>query len=314
MPTKTIYFSKARTALKYGLQALELKGQDIILVPDFICDSIFQPISQNSLNFLPYELSDDLSPNWSLLDLLITKDVKAILMVHYFGQPQDIQKFSNFCKKHSIFLIEDNAHGHGGSVGGKELGAFGDIGISSPRKFSGKGAVLYLNKEQRHDFVSDLPCEKVESSNITLGSILRWTPKIKHLLKRVIKKRPAYENPRAFREGYYADYYLDNSSISAVKQTDWVKMGELRRKKYGELCEIAIRGGLQPVFKKVHGESNPWCFAAYTSNQKESIKWFEWGWKNDVEVYSWPSLREEQIQNNDLAFQRWKRILCFSTS
>ena len=51
MPTKTIYFSKARTALKYGLQALELNDQDIILVPDFVCDSIFQPIQQNSLNF-----------------------------------------------------------------------------------------------------------------------------------------------------------------------------------------------------------------------------------------------------------------------
>ena len=104
--TKILYFSRARTALKYGLSILGLSPKDVILIPDFICDSIFQPISENSLNFSIYETSEDMKPIWSSLDNKVSSKTKAILMVHYFGQPQDVEMFLNFSKKHQLFLIE----------------------------------------------------------------------------------------------------------------------------------------------------------------------------------------------------------------
>ena len=36
-------------------------------------------------------------------------------MVHYFGQPQDIEQYVSFCKQNELKLIEDNAHGYNGS-------------------------------------------------------------------------------------------------------------------------------------------------------------------------------------------------------
>ena len=189
MPTKTIYFSKARTALNYGIQSLDISNQDIILVPDFVCNTIFQPISQNSLNFLVYELSDDLSPKWSKLDSLVTNKTKAIVMVHYFGQPQNIKKFLNFCEKHNLYLIEDNAHGHSGVLEGKELGTFGDIGISSPRKFEGCGGILYLNRNFNREYViPELDYEKNVDGYSIFRYLLNKTPKLKQLLKHKIKK------------------------------------------------------------------------------------------------------------------------------
>ena len=47
---------------------------------------------------------------------MIDSNIKAIMMVHYFGQPQDIKKFQTLCNKHKILLIEDNAHGFGGTI------------------------------------------------------------------------------------------------------------------------------------------------------------------------------------------------------
>ena len=70
---------------------------------------------------------------------------------------------------------------------------------------------------------------------------------------------------------------------------------------------------VKPIFSKVHNESNPWCFAAYAENQEEAIQWFDWGWQNNVEVFSWPPLREEQITSNNKAFLRWQKVVCFST-
>ena len=77
-----LYFNRARVALKYGIIHLGLKEGDEILVPDFICDSIFQSIIQTSLSFKTYSLEDNLEPNWLELKGLISAKSKAILMVH----------------------------------------------------------------------------------------------------------------------------------------------------------------------------------------------------------------------------------------
>ena len=81
-----------------------------------------------------YPILDDFTPDWEILTTLLSQDTKALFMVHYFGQPQDINVFKEFCYKNNLLLIEDNAHGHGGEINGKLLGKFGEVGFSSPRK------------------------------------------------------------------------------------------------------------------------------------------------------------------------------------
>lgn len=315
MSSKTIYFSRAITALKYGFQYLDIEERDIILVPDFICESIFYPILQNKIKFVSYELENDLSPKWSKLDSLVTQQTKAILMVHYFGQPQNINRFSNFCKKHSLYLIEDNAHGHSGVYNGKELGTFGDIGISSPRKFNSCGGILYLNDNFiKKDILPELNYKKINNgSNILF--LLNKFPKLKLFLKNKLKKRLRYEDPRACRDIIIKeDFFIDRESILSIINTDWAETRKLRQSKFIDLKKIALDGGLRPIFLEAHLGSNPWCFPAYAKNQSEAIKWFDWGWKNNVDVFSWPPLREAQIKDGNEAYERWKRVVCFSTA
>ena len=79
------YFSHARTALKFGLQSIELNPDAKILIPDYICDVILHPLEQLGFMYQFYSVMDDLTPNWMELNEKVTNESKAIMMVHYFG-------------------------------------------------------------------------------------------------------------------------------------------------------------------------------------------------------------------------------------
>jgi perosamine synthetase len=311
-PSKIIYFTKARTALRYGLKSLGLGKSDAILMPDFICESVFEPIFQNSMSVIVYETELDLRPNWSSMEASINKNTKAVLMVHYFGQPQDINKFQEFAKKHNLYLIEDNAHGHAGKLNNKLLGTYGDIGISSPRKFQGTGGILYLNKNYDKNVMPLLDYDAAETKVSWPRRLINENSKFKHQLKLLFRNREKYEDPRSFRELEGEEHYLADSSIRIIESLDWTKIAELRRKKYFKIQSSVVKQGLKPVFKTIEIGSNPWCFPAYASTQTEAIKWFDWGWKNNIEVYSWPVLREEQLCEENSAYSKWKKLVCFS--
>jgi len=61
----------------------------------------------------------------------ITKKTKAILVVHLYGVPADMDSFVKIVKKNNLFLIEDASHAHGSEFMGKKVGSFGNFGCFS---------------------------------------------------------------------------------------------------------------------------------------------------------------------------------------
>lgn len=61
----------------------------------------------------------------------ITPRTKAILPVHLFGHPADMEKISALAKKHGLVVIEDCAQAFGAELKGKKVGSFGDAGCFS---------------------------------------------------------------------------------------------------------------------------------------------------------------------------------------
>ena len=97
-------YAHARTAFKVGLQLLKCQAGQIILLPDFLCNVVWHPLYNLDLKVITYSLSDDLEPNWDELEKIVSRGkIFALLMVHYFGQPQNIEKYNNFCKKKKFF-------------------------------------------------------------------------------------------------------------------------------------------------------------------------------------------------------------------
>jgi dTDP-4-amino-4,6-dideoxygalactose transaminase len=62
-----------------------------------------------------------------LVERVITSRTKAIMPVHLYGQPFDLDPILAICKKHKLPLVEDTAQAHGAKYKGKIAGSFGEI-------------------------------------------------------------------------------------------------------------------------------------------------------------------------------------------
>jgi CDP-6-deoxy-D-xylo-4-hexulose-3-dehydrase len=85
----------------------------------------------------------------SLLKNALSDGTKAVMLAHTLGNPFDIKAASQFCKKHGLWLIEDNCDALGSTYNGQYTGTWGDIGTSSfypPHHMTmGEGGAVYTN-------------------------------------------------------------------------------------------------------------------------------------------------------------------------
>lgn len=144
--------SSGTAALETAVLALNLpKGSEVIL-PDFTIISCVQAIVKAGLIPVPV----DCDPNtWNLdvsqVEKKITERTKAIMVVHIYGLPVNMDQVISIAKKHNLLIIEDAAEAHGLTYKGKQCGGFGDVSIFSffPNKHitTGEGGMVLTSNE-----------------------------------------------------------------------------------------------------------------------------------------------------------------------
>jgi len=149
------------SALHAALLALDIKSTDEVLVPSF---SFFATCESVSLTGATPIFVDSNYQNFNLdledLESKITKNTKAVICVHLYGQSCNMDKLNNLCKKNNLYLIEDAAQAHGAEYMNKRVGSFGDFSCFSfyPTKNLGAygegGAVLTNNKNYYQKLLS----------------------------------------------------------------------------------------------------------------------------------------------------------------
>lgn len=98
---------------------------------------VFADIDPRTFNIDPQKIED-----------LINDNTKALVPVHLFGQPADMDIIQSIAEKHDLYVIEDNAQGIGSVYKGRKTGYIGDVGCLSffPSKnlgcYGDGGAVL----------------------------------------------------------------------------------------------------------------------------------------------------------------------------
>ncbi len=96
----------------------------------------------------------------SQLENALSAKTKAVMIAHTLGNPFDLKKVAEFCKKNNLWLIEDNCDSLGSRYQGKYTGTFGDLGTSSfypPHHMTmGEGGAVYTNDQELNKIVNSL--------------------------------------------------------------------------------------------------------------------------------------------------------------
>lgn len=141
--------SNGTTALHAALLAHGIGlGDEVITTPfTFIATANVIKIVGAKPIFVDIE-EDSFNINPDLVEAAITKKTKAILPVHLFGLPVDLEKIQNLANRHNLIIIEDACQAHGAEFKGKKVGSFGTGCFSFyPTKniTTGEGGIITTN-------------------------------------------------------------------------------------------------------------------------------------------------------------------------
>ena len=128
-------------ALYLALSALDIREGDEVVVPTHtfiataLCVSfagakpVFADIEQDTYNIDPKSFERAIPPR-----------TKAVIPVHIYGQPADMDEITTIARKHGIKIVEDAAQAHGSRYKGKRAGSLGDVACFSFYPTKGLGA------------------------------------------------------------------------------------------------------------------------------------------------------------------------------
>jgi perosamine synthetase len=143
-------------ALHLALLAMDIGPGSEVIVPtlSFIA-------SANAVTYTGARpvFADSEPRTWNLdgekIEKLITPKTRAIMPVHLYGHPVDMDKITEIARRHKLAVIEDAAEAHGALCRGKKVGALGDIGCFSfyGNKIitTGEGGMIVTNRKDLAD-------------------------------------------------------------------------------------------------------------------------------------------------------------------
>ncbi len=140
-------------ALQLAVACLDLEPGDEIIMPSFTIISCALAATYNGA--VPV-LVDSEPDTWcmdvSQVEARITPRTRAIMPVHIYGHPVDMDPLRELAEKHGLVIIEDAAEAHGATYRGKRCGGLGDVSCFSfyANKIvtTGEGGMLLTNDER----------------------------------------------------------------------------------------------------------------------------------------------------------------------
>lgn len=114
-------------SLMLALKALGISSGDEVIVPSntYIATALAVTYVGAEPVFVEPDIRTfDINPN--RIEEAITSKTKAIMPVHLYGQPCDMDPIIEIAKKHNLYIVEDCAQAHGATYKGRKIGSFGD--------------------------------------------------------------------------------------------------------------------------------------------------------------------------------------------
>lgn len=148
--------SSGTTALHLALLALDIGPGDEVIVPTFSFIATANAVTYTGAKavFVDSDLETwNINPN--LIEEHITSRTKAIVPVHLYGHPANMDSILDIAQRHNLAVIEDAAEAHGARYKGRPVGGIGDLGAFSfyGNKIitTGEGGMVVTNRSNLAD-------------------------------------------------------------------------------------------------------------------------------------------------------------------
>ena len=298
--------SNGTIALHLAMLTLGIGEGDEVIVPTFTYIASVNAITY--VNAKPIFVDSE-EEYWQIdtdsIEDKITSKTKAILAVHLYGHPCNMDKLIQICKKYKIFLIEDCAEAIGSKYNGEFVGTFGDISTYSfygnKTITTGEGGMLITNDQTLHEravhfktqglakhrqYWHDVIGYNFRMTNICAAIGLAQLENINKILK---KKRKIAET--------YANAFINSNEIEFHNEhpnhyhSYWMCSILLKdNKKRDDLREFLEKKGIEtrPTFYPVH------TMTMYSKRYKNFSVAEDLGRKG-INLPSYPDLSTEEI-------------------
>ena len=149
------------TALHLAVASLGIGRGDEVIIPTFTMIATAFAVAYTGATPV---LVDAEPETWNIdtakVEERITEKTKAILPVHIYGHPCDMDLIMEVAKRHNLFVIEDAAEAHGAEYEGKKAGGIGDIGcfsfFANKMITTGEGGMVVTDDEKLSEKARDL--------------------------------------------------------------------------------------------------------------------------------------------------------------
>ena len=203
-----------------------------------------------------------------LIEEKITSRTRAIMPVHLYGYPADMDPIMSIARRHGLYVIEDAAEAHGAEYKGRKVGSIGDVGIFSfyGNKVitTGEGGMVLTNDDRIAQRAQHLKAQGVDPNkrywHTAIGYNYRMTNVTAAIGLAQLERISEFLNKRDEVAGWYRDDLAD-APVEWQQQEQWarpihwmvnvlVNEDQDRDEIMRSLAELGIE--TRPVFYPIH--------------------------------------------------------------
>lgn len=244
-------------SLHLALTALGIGKGDEVIIPNFTMIASAYAVCYTGAK--PVFVDAD-SDTWNIdtnkIEEKITKNTKAIMPVHIFGNPCNMSKIEEIAKKYNLYIIEDAAEAHGALYNGKKVGSFSDIAsfsfFANKNLTTGEGGMVVMKDENYYDkcrYLKNMSFP-INAPRIYQHDDIGFNYRMSNIHAAIglaqVEKADEYRDMRIKNHNLYKKYLSEVDGITFQKDEEnslnvnWMNTILLDTKKYGHSKEELI--------------------------------------------------------------------------
>lgn len=256
----------------------------------------------------------DLNIDAEKIKSAITEKTKAIVPVHLYGVPANMEKILEIANSHNLIIIEDCAQAHGAKYHSRYAGTFGLAGCFSffPSKnlgAMGDGGMVITNNDDLAQMIRSLRAHGEEGGRFC-HKYIGFNSRLDGIQAAILRVKLKYLERHNFERQRIAEFYSNELADKAdyFLPDPWLRLGRehvyhlfvLRTVKRDELKKFLAEKGIQT---NIHYPLPLYCQEAYKIQQNLPV--VEEVVKNILSIPLFPGMKEKEMQYVADCLKEW---------